>query len=97
MRDDLFHRADWNRESNAGAGATGRVDGGVYADQLAKGVEQRATRIAGINRCIGLNYSPDFAATGGLNLPTERTHHTHCQCGVEPKRVANGEHFASNR
>ena len=32
LRNDLFHRADWNRESNARAGTARRVDGGVYAD-----------------------------------------------------------------
>jgi hypothetical protein len=32
LRNDLFHRADWNRESNACTGTARRVDGGVYAD-----------------------------------------------------------------
>src|ERR1700733_2867410 len=67
----LVHR---DRETQADAASLGpsdrvgaeRVNGGVYPDHLTAGVDQRSTRIAGVDRRISLNcVEEDLRATRG--------------------------------
>ncbi len=51
---DQHERVDGNRESDALASARVAGDGRVDANDFAPEIDQRATAIAGINRCVGL-------------------------------------------
>ncbi len=48
-----------------------RCDLGVDPDHLARGVEQRAARVAGVDRRVGLDHVVDRGAVGALDVAAD--------------------------
>ena len=62
---------DRDREADAAVGARLARDLGVDPDHLAGGVEQRAARVAGVDRRVGLDDAGDRVAVGRLDVAVE--------------------------
>ena len=73
------------------AAAAGR-DLGVDPDHAAVAVEQRAARVAGVDRRVGLDHVADREAVGGLELALEGAHDAGRDRAVEAERVADRDH-----
>ena len=71
----------------AAAGLDLRVD----PDHAAGGVEQRAARVAGVDRRVGLHDVVDREAVGRLDRALQRRDDAGRQRAVEPERVADGD------
>src|SRR5260370_19958172 len=81
---------DGEADSRVAAGAA--VDRGVNADDLALRIEERPTRIARVNRRIGLEEIVVIAA----ERPSLRTHDSGGHGQVEPERVADCDYPVSH-
>src|SRR5215472_8340938 len=78
---------DRDGEADAVVGAGAGVDEGVDSDHLTVGIEQRPTRVARVNRGIGLNVVV-IVATEDLPLCT---HDTGGDCHADVKRISDGD------
>src|SRR3954470_11722524 len=78
-----------DRKTDAGAGARRRDDGRVDADQPPRRIQQRPTRIAGIDRGVGLDHVRDLAAAAGRQPALERADDAAGQGLVEPEGIAD--------
>ena len=68
----------------------GQDDGGVHADDLAARIHERASGVAGIQRCIRLDDIVHEAARLRAHGATQRTHHPRRDGLLEPVRTADG-------
>ena len=94
LRHDRRHHVARYREADADVAAGGRENCGVDADQLAAQIHQRATRIAGVDRRIGLNeifVTFDAEATAPERADDARRHGL-----VEPERIADRNHVVAD-
>ena len=73
-----------------------RGDLRVDADHLALGVEQRAARVAGVDRRVGLDDLVDREAVGRLDLALEAGHDARGRRAVEAERVADRDHAVAD-
>ena len=83
------HHIHWNREADA-VGAQGlRQHGGVDADQLSIGVDERAAGVAEIDRRVGLNEVLEIrdAEPSAAGRADDALRH----CLAETERIADGE------
>src|SRR4029077_6467267 len=78
-------------EADPGAPSRRAVDRRVDSDQPPRAVEQRAPRVAGIDRGVGLDDAADRRPRFRLDLAAERADHPRRQALVEAERVADGE------
>ena len=81
-------------EADALPAAVRRKDGGVDADQVAAGINQRAAGVAPVNGRVGLDKvlkggDAQVAAAGG-------TDDAHGYCLTHTQRVADGEHHIAH-
>jgi hypothetical protein len=60
LRHHSVHDVDWDRKSDACIRPRRRNDRGIDTDHMATGIEQGASRVAGIHGRIGLNDIRDF-------------------------------------
>ncbi len=91
-RGGLQHRAHQggrNREADPDRAARLREDGGVDADQLAVEIDERAARIARIDRRVGLDEGRDVAADTGAG---ERRHDAAGHGLADTEGIADREH-----
>ena len=72
LRHDLLDGVDRDGEADAARLARGGRDLRVDADHAALGVEQRAARVAGVDRGVGLQHAGDVEAVGRRDLAVER-------------------------
>ena len=78
-----------NRKADTlGAHDQRRVD----PDNLAMGGDERPTRIAGIERGIGLDHVVDQPPGARPQRSAERGNHTRCHRRLETERIADGNH-----
>src|SRR5215472_8316714 len=88
LLDHIAGQIDRDGEADAVVGAGAGVDEGVDSDDLSIGIEQRPTRVAGVNRGIGLKVVV-IVPTKDLTLGTHDTggdRHAHV------KRISDGHH-----
>ena len=89
MRLQLIHHVarhvDRNREADAVVGAGAAVDRRVDPDDLALGVDQRATRVAGVDRRVGLNEIVVVAAEDSSFGADDSRRHRH----ADVERIAD--------
>src|SRR3546814_6045377 len=71
------------------AAAVGRVDRGVHADHLAIQVEQRATRVAAVDRGVDLQ---EVVIGTGLDVAAARRDDAGGHRAAEAEGIAHGEH-----
>src|SRR3954452_14835946 len=91
-RDDLAYRVRGHREADADvdvAGLAGRRDLRVDADHARAHVEERAARVAGVDRCVGLDDLVDLDAVGGADVAAEAGDDARGRRAVEAERVAD--------
>ena len=69
--------------------AAARLDLRVDADHAAGGVEQRAARVARVDRGVGLDDAVDLEAVGRLDRALGGRHDAGGQRALEPERVAD--------
>jgi hypothetical protein len=87
LSDDILDRVRRHCESDAdvaGADAAG-LDLGVDTDDLASGVEQRASRVALVDRRVGLDDVVDRELVGSGELPLQRADDPGSRSAVEPE------------
>src|SRR3954447_18004878 len=92
LRDDRLDRVDRHREADARVGV--RAVGGdlrVDPDHAAGGVEQRAARVAGVDRGVGLDRARDGEAVGRLDVAAQRGDDAARHGALEPERAADGD------
>ena len=65
-------------------------DGGIDADDFPAQIEERAARVAGIDRGVGLNKI--FIAREINVLPADSADDTECDCPIESERVSHSEY-----
>ena len=85
---DLRHDVRRHRKADADRSAVGRKDCGVHADHLTVHVEQRAPRIAPVDRGIGLDEIVIAAAERAVAGRNDACRHREALA----KRVAHGHH-----
>mmetsp|Transcript_10703 Transcript_10703/g.43300 ORF Transcript_10703/g.43300 Transcript_10703/m.43300 type:complete len:494 (+) Transcript_10703:435-1916(+) len=90
--DDAADRVDGDREADAGRGARGREDGRVDADEAAVAVEQRAARVARVDRRVGLHAALDGSPTDALDLAADGRDDARGQRVIQAERIADGVH-----
>ena len=91
LGDHPVDRVRRDGEADAGVGAGGADDGRVDADQPAAAVEQRPSRVARVDRRVGLDGVADRLPGLGLDLAPEGADHARGEALVEAERVADGE------
>ena len=64
----------------------------LIADHAATAVDQRAARVARVDRRVGLDHVLDREAVGSLDLPLERAHDSRRDGAVEAERVSDRDH-----
>ena len=93
LRDHVLGRVDGHREADpdaaARAAAVARRDLRVDADHAPGGVEQRAARVAGVERGVGLDHVVDREAARRGQPPLQRRDDAGRQRALEPERVAD--------
>ncbi len=89
LRNDTLCCIDRNCEADADAAARGRQDLRIDADHAAKLIEQRPTRISGIDRCVSLNSGVDRAAVPCTDRTLKPGDDAGGQCAVETERIAD--------
>ena len=89
LRADQFDEGAGNGEADALAAARLGQDKRIHADNLAGGIDERATAIAGVDGRVGLNI--DEGAVGS-RLPRHRTHYAHAHGVAETEAAAEGEY-----
>ena len=77
--------------------APGQDHGGVDADDLAAGVDQRAARVAGVERGVGLDHVVDQAAGARAERAAERADDAGGHRALEAERVADGDRELARR
>ena len=94
-RQRLLHR-DGEADVGGGGGLAAAGDGGVDADDLARGVDERAAGVARGDRCIGLDQSVEELAIGA-DRAVERRHDAERdrRVAVEPEGEPDGDHVVT--
>src|SRR5262245_22958949 len=93
-RDDLADGVRRDREADADVavpGLAGRRDLRVHADHARVRVEQRAARVAGVDRRVGLDDLVDLGAVGRADVAPEAGDDPRGRGPVEAERVADGD------
>src|SRR5262249_47009125 len=78
-------------KANPHGGAGRAVDGRVHADEPARAVEQRPSRVTWVDGCIGLDDALDDPLRYRFDLAVQGAHNAARHGVVEAKRVADGE------
>jgi hypothetical protein len=68
----------------------------VHTDDLADRIHQWATRIAGVQRCVGLNDIVDQTTGLRIHRATERADHASCHAGLEAERIPDRNRHLAN-
>src|SRR4029077_18827690 len=86
----LTRQICWNSKADSLVSAAAGEDRGIDAEQPALDVNERATRVAHVNSCVGLNkilvINNSHAATAN------RADDPHCDRLPKPKGIANRQH-----
>ena len=88
---------DRHGEADAGRLADLADDGCIQADDLTPRVEERAARIAGVDRGIGLNDSLDRPSVLGLQRAIEAADDARGQGSFETERIAEGQNLLADQ
>src|SRR5688572_29820836 len=91
-RHDAIDRVHGDGEPDAGVRARRAVDHGVDTDEATRTVDQRAARVAGIDRGIGLDDVLDDTARLVLDFAIQCRDDASRQRVVEAERIADREH-----
>ncbi len=91
LRNDLVHGVDRDGEADAGARPARRGDGRVHPDEAARAVEERSSRVPGVDGGVGLDDPLDLPSRHRLDRPSEGAHDPGRERLVEAERVADGE------
>src|SRR5947209_6626110 len=86
---DAINDIDGDSEADARAGTRRREDRRVDADQPSRRIQQRAARIAGIDRGVGLDHVGDLTAAAGWQPALERADDAAGQRLIEPEGIAD--------
>ncbi len=84
-----FGRVDPHRETDA---LRREDDRGVHSDDLAPAVRERATRVARVERRVGLDHVVDQAAGHRAQRTPQRAHDTRRNAALKAQRVADRDH-----
>ena len=87
LRDDAIDGIHGNGKPDPRVGSGRAVDGRVDSDQSTGAVEQRAARVARVNRRVRLNHALDLATVASANFALEPTDDTGRQRLVETERI----------
>src|SRR5688572_3435778 len=96
LRDDAQDGVRGHCKADSGAGAALAIDGGVHAQKTSSGIEQRPSRVAGIDGRVGLNHVPNGHAPDAVHRAPERTHDADGQSLIQPEGVTDGDGLLSN-
>src|SRR4051812_44226850 len=90
-RDDLAHgvRRDGEADADVAVAGAARLDLRVHADDATGVVEQRAARVAGVDRRVRLDRLVDLEAVGSLDAAPEPGDDALGRRAVQPERVAD--------
>ena len=88
---DAINRVRRDRKADPRRRSGRAVDSGIHADQSAGAVEQRSSRVARIDRGVGLNDALNRPPRHGLDLPTQRADYSRGQRLVETERITDGK------
>jgi len=93
LRRDILDGVDRNREADAdvAAAAVRRLDLGIDANDPAARVQQRAARVAMVQRGIRLDHIVDRSAVRSEDAPLERTHDAGRDRAVLAERISDGD------
>src|SRR4051812_42674341 len=92
LRDDALGRCDRNRKAHAGRRAGRTHNGGIDPNKTSGGIEQRTTRIPGIDGGVYLYCVRNLMPAIDDSAALQSTDHPCRQRLIEPKRVANCEY-----
>ena len=88
---DPVDRVDRNREADTGRSTARTVDQGVDTDQPARAVEQRSTRIAGVDGSVSLNDVFDRRLIARRDGPADGADDTRREGLIETEGIADRE------
>lgn len=94
--DDQIHSVYRDREADARISTIRAVEGRVDSNQESSRVQERASRVSGVDGGISLNGPCDLSVCGRLDDPAECADHSCAEGLVKTEGIADGENFLSD-